>query len=89
MQVALRKRICTNAGYNAHKHSHQTAQDRKNSPIGFKTAQTKKRYTQGFSTFDTAQSAAHCKHGEVIGKAALLEIIFVELLHEESRLREF
>ncbi len=58
----VKKRICTNAGYNAHKPSHQTARARKNSPLGFETAQTKKRYAQGFSAFDTAQSASHSKH---------------------------
>jgi hypothetical protein len=38
-------------------------QTKKKIPKWFQTAQTKKRYAQGFSAFDTAETAADSKHG--------------------------
>jgi hypothetical protein len=57
--------VRTNTEMIVHKQSHRIAPDQKKKiPIWFQTAQTKKCYAQGFSAFDTAETAADSKHGD-------------------------
>jgi hypothetical protein len=59
--------VRTNTEMIAHKPSHRMAPDKNKNPLMIPNRankKKKKRYAQGFSAFDTAETAADSKHGE-------------------------